>query len=513
MPSNPPFLLSVASLAVGISLLGCGGADTTPEPTGPYTHPSDFDRSNCTGGQLSDDLSNVYHVLVDWGGGYSDPISFRVDDTDAPTGVLNGDDALALHHYGDDDLVISTVQGSDGQALDLCGRDSDGNLHGHYVVCSSTASPACVQFPFDSGDPVPLFDATPAVGMHELGELGGDWPWHVFHDGYSVNVRVDGGLAYVARYNDGLRIVDVHDPAHMHELAHLPHEEAAPADEIYNDVKVAHGTAGAGAGKTYALMASNVHGIVVVDVTTPTAPTIVAHFGSSRAADDPRSNVHTLFLDGGKAYLATLGHGLEIFDLADPTAPVLLGSYDLTAQSYVHDLYVAGDRAYLNMWGDGLVIVDVSHPEAVVQVGQFAGYGETTSHSNWVTTVGDRTIAIHGDEQWNAHVHIVDVTEGSPTFATSIGEFQTRRAVSVHNIMALGSLGIVSYYQDGVRILDLSDPTHPKEVGHFSSWPGYGPKGGYSFYEGAVGVDVDPVTKNVYIADGYRGLIATHLDL
>ena len=175
-------------------------------------------------------------------------------------------------------------------------------------------------------------------------------------------------------------------------------------------------------------------------------------------------------------------------------------------------LFVAGDRLYANWWDLGMAIVDVSNPAQPDLIGSFEGYGETTSHSSWVTQVGPRTIAVHGDEQWGAHVQIVDVTEGSVDFGNALAEWETRPEVSIHNVMAMGDRAILSHYQDGVRILDLSAPTAPVEIAHFDTYPGYDRRYGYNFFEGAVGIDLDPATGRIYVADSHRGLLILHLD-
>ena len=84
--------------------------------------------------------------------------------------------------------------------------------------------------------------------------------------------------------------------------------------------------------------------------------------------------------------------------------------------------------------------------------------------------------------------------------------------MSVHNILADGELAYVTYYQDGLRVLDLSDPTEPTEIAHYQTWPG--PEAGYgaSFYEGAIGIDLDREKGLVYLADTHRGLLILRLD-
>ncbi|MCA9673758.1 MAG: hypothetical protein KC464_01860, partial [Myxococcales bacterium] len=501
-------------------LAGCGddgaaadaGADALVD-LGAFDSPDDFPRDGCESGAFAGlaaaDVEGIYHLQIDLEG-YVYATAARVDDLGggAAGGVISGHDATRVL-VGADDVLIRWADEVGGiRALDLCARDPDGTVRGHYARCTASG---CYQGTA-AGKAVVRLPEPETAGMTLRGEFAGPpgapWPVDFGATGVSVNVRVLGDVAYVARYQDGLRIVDVADPTAMVELGHVP-LEYADAGEIWNDVKVTEV-----AGRRYALMASNLVGVVVVDVTDPAAATIVAHLGTRPAPGEP-INVHTLFLDGGKAYLANTSLGLEIWDLADPTAPVKLGGFThpgATPFSYLHDLYVAGDRAYLNYWDLGMAIVDVADPAATALVGSFADYGQTTSHSCWVTQVGPRRIAVHGDEQWDAHVHIVDVTEGTVAFGNGIGEWRTRPEVSVHNIMAVGDRAYMAHYQDGVRVLDLSDPTAPREVAHFDTWPGYDRGYGYSFYEGAIGIDLDTDRGLIYVADSHRGLLVLHLE-
>ncbi len=504
------------------ALAACGdpGADPPPDAdawqdVGPYDDPAEFPRDGCVPGGFADAAGRqaIYHLAVD-AGGYTFPLVVRVDDLGGGGwgGVISGRDATHVR-VSDDDLIVRWADDTGRvRAADLCARAGDGAIVAHYASCNpadpETNPGACFEGAAGGRALAPL-DEPVAAGLALRGEFAGGpgapWPVGITGDGLSVNVRVVDDVAYVARYHDGLRVVDVADPAAMVELAHVPvtYPEAA---ELWNDVKVVDGPGGT----RYALMASNVDGVVVVDVTVPAEAAVVARFGTEL---DGEVSVHTLFVDGGRAYLANLA-GLEIWDLAAPAAPVRLGGPWQPGGDggYLHDLYVEGDRAYLNFWDLGMIIVDVSSPAALVEVGRFAGYGETTSHSSWVTQVGARRLAVHGDEQYGAHVHIVDVTEGSVDFGNALAEWQTRPEVSVHNVMAAGDRAFLAHYQDGVRVLDLSDPTRPREIAHFATWPGYDRRYGRSFYEGAVGIDLDTGRGRIYVADSHRGLLVLDLE-
>lgn len=476
----------------GLTALDAG--PDTPPPTGLFDSPDDFDRAGCVPGSLGSlDPQGIYHLQILFEGQRSTTAArFDVLGGGAFGGVLNGRDATSGLATADD-LFLRRADETTVRALDLCARDPDGLLSGQYVFCNDQG---CV-FGQVTAAKVERLPEPEGGGLALLGEHGGAGTWG---PGLTVNVRVLDGRAYLARYQDGLRILDVSDPANISELGHGP-VESADGNEIYNDVKLA-----VRGDRTFAFMGSNRAGAVVWEVTDPSAPRIVAHLGTAPGNNRP-PNVHTLFLDGTLAFLANTGLGLEIWDVLNPETPARLSILPPPPgdDAFLHDLYVADGRAYLNSWGGGMVIANVTDPLQPRRLGVFADYGETSSHSSWVTTVGARRIAAHGDEQWGSHLRLVDVTE--PGAAQQVGEWQTRPEVSIHNVMAFGTTVYAAHYQDGVRLIDIADPAAPRQVAWWNTWPGHDPRYGYSFFEGAVGLDVDLAARRIYVADSHRGLL------
>ena len=82
-----------------------------------------------------------------------------------------------------------------------------------------------------------------------------------------------------------------------------------------------------------------------------------------------------------------------------------------------------------------------------------------------------------------------------------------RDEVSIHNVMLRGSTAYIAYYQDGIRVLDLSNPAQPTPIAWFNTWPGYSASYGDSFFEGAIGLDVSADEMTIYVADSHRGLL------
>jgi len=367
-----------------------------------------------------------------------------------------------------------------------------GGLRGIRVVCNdSSGESMCVTEQFT----LTPFGRTPgedeADGIELVSEIGGDWP-----AAFAANVRVRDDVAYLVHGTDGLRIIDVGDIEHPFEIGFFPAES-----EFFNDIKLADD----GNGRLYALVASDARGILVIDVTDPSNPTLATVFTPD---GDPQHGVHTLFLDtyqGAPAAFLIDGYSpvLSVYDITDPAAATRVALYSgAEGDAGFHDLFVENAVAYVNATWDGLLVIDPAQAEQPVLASYPSG---DYSHSNWITTAGGRRVTVHGGEGFDAHVRIVDVDPASPTYMQAIGEWQNRHEVSVHNIMAVGERAYMAHYEDGLRILDLSDPTQPTQVAYFNSWSPTRSDG--SYLQGLAGIDLDLERQLVFASDSQRGLL------
>lgn len=231
--------------------------------------------------------------------------------------------------------------------------------------------------------------------------------YHTPAPGRGLDVKVQGIYAYLADGPNGLRIVDASDPT-MPVSVGVDREPDVSDEYWVWDVDVRDG---------YAFVIGDDDGedtnLEVIDVSTPTAPEMVASYGTPCCAQD----VHVL---GDYAYLATSDHfaddGLWIVDVSDATAPVEVGSFQTSDEAGA--VYVVGRYAYLA--GDyGLHVIDVSDPRSPVRVGTHA--------AEWL---------------FAADVHV-------------------RR-----------DHAYVAAWGDGLRVVDVSDAAAPIEVGFYDT-PGY----------------------------------------
>jgi hypothetical protein len=402
------------------------------------------------------------------------------------TGIIVDRDPTMLGTLDDDQLFQHANQ-TIGQtqyvvAKRVSNRLADGTARVERAVCDGGQCRVCTAKLERA-----THNANEGEGDHFtlLGQLAGpNWG-----PGYTFNVRVEGTLAYLIR-QDGLHIIETADPTHPTELGHYQRSGGGYS----NDVKLVDH-----AGKRYALIAD--YPIDVVEVTDPANPHLVGQISEQ---------AHTIAVESRNghvyAYLGNYDANCPIYDVTDPTAPALLGSFHTTGD-LVHDLSIDHGIAYLNAWNAGFLVVDYTTPATPTLVGSWPHTPTATSHSNWTTTIGSRHIALHGEEAYGAHLDIVDIDPQSATFMQSFAQWKTRDYVSIHNIMIFGTKAYFTYYQDGVRVLDLSDPAHPAQLGYYNTWD---PQAAYTssgFFEGAVGIDVDPARHLVFVADSPRGLL------
>jgi hypothetical protein len=473
---------------------GCVSTEVAEFPEGPYDRPEELalDESSCEPGSLADvDLTGRWSIVGE--GQFEVQIPFVRESCTGgiQMNVVSGLGELLIHR--DDSNLFWRSQSGEGEWLEMvagraCAIPGSDELALATVACyeDSVIGSQCYveqsrmkRFTRPAGE-------TEAEGLELVSEWSGLDPWPV---GLSLNVKVAEGVAFVARQGE-LRLVDVSDPAQPSDLAVIDTNTGGIGGADFNDVKLFEVD-----GATYAVLAGGESPIV--DASDPARPFITSRLGEY---------AHSIFLredEQGRplAYLATYGIDVPIYDLSDPTEPVLVDRVPLAKGEAVHDLFADEDRLYLNATVTGFQVRVRNGSEWPVQGTLPSPY----SHASWVGEVGGRLVAIAGDEGVDAHLLVIDVDPASPEFMTEIGAYQTRREVSIHNMMLLGDRVYLTYYHDGVRILDLSDPTSPELLAYFHTWS---PEtGGTGPFEGAIGLDVDREAGLIYVADSTRGLM------
>ena len=113
-------------------------------------------------------------------------------------------------------------------------------------------------------------------------------------------------------------------------------------------------------------------------------------------------------------------------------------------------------------------------------------------------------IAFEGGENTNAHLRVLDVTD--PAHIVKIGEYSMRPQSSIHNMVLVGKRLYVAWYSEGLRVLDVSNPTQPKQRAYANTFRDSDPGRTDGIFVGAIGIRV-PGDGYVYVVERTRGLM------
>jgi hypothetical protein len=236
----------------------------------------------------------------------------------------------------------------------------------------------------------------------------------------------------------------------------------------------------------------------LIDVTNPAAPFAVSDWGVIHDAGGP--------LNPGQG--------------CDPD-PVYGHSAEPSAD---------GRLAFVSYWDSGFVALDVTNPASPVLKGHTV-YGtdeDGDAHSSMYDDA--RRLLFSADEDFcknstggiepgYGYLRIWDYSNlAAPV---QIGEYRTPNSggrlplgsgdYTIHNPMLMGTDVYISWYSDGVRVVDASDPRNPEEVAFFVPPAGQNPvkpsqRGVLSQTPQVWGVFVDEETGLVYASDMNTGL-------
>lgn len=228
---------------------------------------------------------------------------------------------------------------------------------------------------------------------------------------------------------------------------------------------------------------------------------------------------HNIFIDIPNARLYVIGsntrnNGLIIYDLSiNPSVPTLLASISLPG-GYIHDLFVKDHIAYCSSGYNGLFIYDFTNPTSPAYKASISSGGY--NHSCWLTE--DGTKLIYAEEvPKGLPMRMVDLAKIEGDDLEQISSFRdpliatTGPQVTYHNPYIIDHYAVVSSYEDGVVIFDISNPATPNRVAHYDTYS----NSSYTGYEGCWGVYPYFPSGTIVASDGTNGLfvLTTSLSL
>jgi choice-of-anchor B domain-containing protein len=189
------------------------------------------------------------------------------------------------------------------------------------------------------------------------------------------------------------------------------------------------------------------------------------------------SRCHNISIDTarGRLYCASVSplggahDNIRAYSLANPELPVMIMANNDFGNS--HDIYARNDTVWASNGYEGYRVFDMSQLPAVKVIGGLLNYPyKGFNHSSWM---GYDYIGVMADEDFGKPVKVIDarnpaVIEVLSTFGPNGGGMDAN--CMPHNPYLLGHFALVSYYQDGLQIFDLSDPYHPVQAGYYDTY-------------------------------------------
>lgn len=407
-------------------------------------------------------------------------------------------------------------------ALGLAGCTSADRPSERAAPTSSSPSPLQSHTPPD-GTPTdePTNEQSQESRGHRLTQVGHE---DFGGRGFNGDVWAEGDYAYVGTYGgktedtacprDGVKVVDISNPRSPHLVARLRNPRGTTAEDVV--VRRVRTPRWSGTLAAVGIQACNIdegtqpqtfRGLQFFDVSDPRDPSELSRWRLSAATHGCHEVdvgvAHGRVLAGCASPFAAF-HGLDeayVLDASDPRSPKLAFGWSLPggsggvgclAATVAHNVRfdTTLQRAFVSYWDGGTAILDIArleHPELVGVVEPTPRDPDGDNHS--VAQIGrDKLIVLHEDfspalpearfggcsDTYGAwgRLRIYDI--GDPARPKLLSEFATRDSkietmttpeiFTVHNAEVVRNDGIVSWYSDGVRWLDLTDLRHPREV-------------------------------------------------
>ncbi len=335
--------------------------------------------------------------------------------------------------------------------------------------------------------------------------------------GFNADVWGHKGFAYVGTWGflypdfcpaTGIRIIDLKhkkDPVLVGAVATIPGTTQEDVEVVRIETKFFHGDLLVAGIQSCDGFPDAPMGIDLWDVTDPYNPHHLAFWPSGGPGGVHELN---LFRRGNRAYVAAAvpfsdfvsdQGDFRLVDVTDPTHPMQVSEWGAISDGGLipgagQDLFAHsatankdGDMAILSYWDAGAIFLDISDPTAPTFVGRTVYPADADGDTHSIALARGDHLLLTADEDFSpafgppppaadanwGFLRIWDVKD--PAVPAEIGRFGTPNSLSgatdgffsIHNPLAQGGKAYLSWYSDGVRVVDISKPSAPHEVASF----------------------------------------------
>jgi choice-of-anchor B domain-containing protein len=222
---------------------------------------------------------------------------------------------------------------------------------------------------------------------------------------------------------------------------------------------------------------------------------------------------HTIFIEGNKLYCAsvkspTTGYSpMSVYNLSNPAKPQLIRSL---SQDYpglvghVHDMFVRNDTIYASCGNDGFYIFKFMPNNTFSLLNSILVYPDKGYNHSSVLSDDSKTLVFVDEVPDGMAVKVYDISDiMNPQLKST---FKSNPGATPHNPYMIGNKLVIAYYQDGVQIFDLTNPSSPTRIGFFDTYPQNGAVYTNPAYAGCWGAYVEFGNGKLLASDMQNGL-------
>lgn len=377
--------------------------------------------------------------------------------------------------------------------------------------------------------------------------------------------------------NTSVAVVDVHNPTNPQMVGRLQNPPNTSAEDVVVYTATYGPFAGreiAAAGIQWCgdsrYDPNAVHGLMLWDVTNHAAPVQIGFFdtgcctrGVHEFEVENRPDLGRTFAyatvpasrypdsSSPTGYRDRNGYGdFRLIDITDPAHPIMTTNWGIQDiggpfsagqgcdpdANYGHGAEPSEDGrlVFVSYWDSGFIALDVTDPTKAVFKGRTIYPSNADGDGHSANYDDDRRLLFSADEDFcknsgptiekgEGYLRVWDYSNlAAPV---QIGEYRTPNSMatsgksagdfSIHNALIVGTDIYLSWYSDGVRVVDASDPTNIVEVAYFVPPSANNPvkpsqRGVLSNAPQVWGVVVDEATGLIYASDMNSGLWILH---
>ncbi len=218
------------------------------------------------------------------------------------------------------------------------------------------------------------------------------------------------------------------------------------------------------------------------------------------AINNQINTVHALHIEDGYCYLfgSNLFNGAAlILDLANPWNPTYTGH---TPGTYIHDGYVRNNKLYgCHIYDGYFSVMDVTNKSNPLLITS-QNTPSMFTHNAWLNDAGN--VLFTTDEVSDSYLAAYDVSDLNNIIELDKIQTTPGSGSIIHNTHTLNDYEIISWYKDGIAIVDVSRPDNMIITGTYDTYP----QGSGNGYNGCWGVYPFLPSGNLVCSDIDNGL-------